>query len=66
MCMLHWICGHTRRNRVQNGDINDRLGPIEENIVQHRLGWFEHVQQRPPEAPMCSGILRCNSDEKKR
>ena len=32
MHMLHWICGHTRRDRVQNDDIRDRLGvePIEE------------------------------------
>ena len=30
--MLRWICGHTRRDRVQNDDIRDRLGvePIEE------------------------------------
>jgi hypothetical protein len=31
MCMLHWICGDTRRNRVRNDDIRDILGvaPIE-------------------------------------
>ena len=39
MRMLRWICGHTRRDRVQNDDIRDRLGvaPIEEKLVQHRL-----------------------------
>jgi hypothetical protein len=26
MCMLCWICAHTRRDRVQNDDICDRLG----------------------------------------
>ena len=26
MYMLRWICGHTRRDRVQNDDIGDRLG----------------------------------------
>ena len=31
MHMLRWICGHTRRDRVRNDDIRDRLGvaPIE-------------------------------------
>ena len=37
--MLRWICGHTRRDRVRNDDIRDRLGValIEEKLVQHRL-----------------------------
>jgi hypothetical protein len=26
MCILRWICGHTRRDRVRNDDICDRLG----------------------------------------
>ena len=36
---MFWICGHTRRDRVRNDDIRDRLGvaPIEEKLVQHRL-----------------------------
>ena len=35
--MLCWICSHTRRDRVRNDDIRDRLGvaPIEEKFVQH-------------------------------
>ena len=43
--MLRWICGHTRRDRVRNHDMRDRLGvaPIEKKLVQHRLRWFEHV-----------------------
>jgi hypothetical protein len=64
MCMLRWCCGHTRRDRVRNDDIRDRVGvaPIEENfffdnqieekLIQHRLRWFGHVQRRPPEAPV--------------
>jgi hypothetical protein len=57
--MLRWICGHTRRDRVRNEDIRDRVGvaPIEEKWVQHRLRWFGHVQRRPPEAPVRSGVL---------
>ena len=59
MCMLRWICGHARMDRVRNDDIRDRLGvaPIEEKLVQHRLKWFGHVQWRSSEAPVRSGIL---------
>jgi hypothetical protein len=39
MHMLQWICGNTRRDRVRNDDIRERLGvaPVEEKLVQHRL-----------------------------
>ena len=39
MHMLRWIYDHTRRCRVRNDDIRDRLGvaPIEEKLVQHQL-----------------------------
>jgi hypothetical protein len=58
--MLRWFCGHTRRDRVRNEEIRDRIGvaPIEEKFIQHRFRWFGHVQRRPPEAPMCSGVLK--------
>ena len=57
--MLRWFYGHTRRDRVRNEAIRDRVGvvPIEEKLTQHRLRWFGHVQQRPPEAPVRSGVL---------
>jgi hypothetical protein len=44
--MLRWICVHTRRDRVRNDDIRERLGvtPVEKKIVQHRLRWFGHMQ----------------------
>jgi hypothetical protein len=37
--MLHWLCGHTRKDRIRNDDIRDKLGvaPIQEKLVQHRL-----------------------------
>jgi len=65
--MSCWICGHTRRDRVRNDDVRDRLGvaPIEEKLVQHRLRWFRHVQQRPPEALVRSGILSQDSNMKR-
>jgi hypothetical protein len=45
---------------VRNEDIRDRVGvaPIEEKLVQHRLRWFGHVQRRPPEAPVRSGVRK--------
>ena len=65
--MLRWICGHTRRDRVRNNNIRDRLGValIEEKFIQHRLRWFGHVQRRPPEAQVRSGILNQNSNVKR-
>jgi hypothetical protein len=59
MRMLCWICGHTRKDRIRNDDIRDKLGvaPIQEKLVQHRLRWFGHIQRRPPEASVRSGIL---------
>ena len=59
MRMLRWICGHTRRDRIRNDDIRDKLGvaPIEEKLVQHRLRWYGHVQRRPLDAPVRSGVL---------
>ncbi|KAF8666011.1 hypothetical protein HU200_053900 [Digitaria exilis] len=53
MQMLRWSCGYTRRDRVRNEDIREkvRVAPIEEKLTQHRLRWFGHVQRRPSEAP---------------
>jgi hypothetical protein len=58
--MLHWCCGHTRRDRVRNDNIRDKLGvaPIEDKLIQHRLRWFGHIQWRPLEAPVRSGVLK--------
>lgn len=66
MCMLHWICGHTR-GRVQNNDICDKLAvaPIDEKVVQYRLRWLGHIQRRPLNAPMHSGIPSHDSNVKR-
>ena len=34
-------------------------------LVQHRLRWFGHVQRRPPDAPVRSGILSQDSNVKR-
>ena len=59
MQMLRWFCGHTRRDRVRNEIIRDRVGvaPIKEKLTQHRLRWFGHVQRRLSEAPVRNGVL---------
>jgi hypothetical protein len=60
MHMLRWIYGNTRKDRVQNNDIRERLGvaPVEEKLMQHRFEWFGHIQRRSAEAPVCSGVIR--------
>jgi hypothetical protein len=57
--MLRWICGHTRRDRVRNDDIRERLQVtlVEEKLVQHRLRWFRHIQRRPTKALIYSGVI---------
>jgi hypothetical protein len=67
MRMLRWICGNTRRDRFRNDDICERLGvaPVKEKLVQHHLRWFGHIQQRPTEAPVRSGVIRQSDNEKR-
>jgi hypothetical protein len=64
MRMFRWICGHTRKDRIRNDDIRDKLGvtPIQEKLVQHHLRWFGHIQQRPPEASVRS-VLKIQEEE---
>jgi hypothetical protein len=68
MQMLCWICGHTRKDRIRNDDIKDKLrvASIKEKLVQHRLRWFGHIQQRPPETPIRNGILSRPENNKKK
>jgi hypothetical protein len=67
MRTLRWICDHTRRDRVQNDDIRERLevAPVEEKLVQHRLRWFRHIQRRLAEAPIRNEVIRQTGNEKR-
>jgi hypothetical protein len=67
MCMLRWICGHTRRDRVRNDNIRERLAvaPVDEKLVQHRLRWFGHMQRRPEETLICNRVITRTGNEKK-
>jgi hypothetical protein len=66
MRMLRWIRGYTRRDRVRNDDIRERLGvtPVEEKLVQHCLRWFGHMQRRPAETPIRNGVIRRTGNKK--
>jgi hypothetical protein len=62
-----WICGNTRRDRVWNDDIRERLGvaPVEKKFVQHHLRWFGHIQRRPTEATVHSGVIKWSGNKKR-
>jgi hypothetical protein len=66
MRMLRWICGHTRRDRVRNDDICERLGvaTVEEKLVQYRFRWFGHMQRMSAEAPIRNGVIRQTGNKK--
>jgi hypothetical protein len=66
-CILALDLWLYKKDRVLNDDISDKLGvaSIEQKLVQYRLRWFGHVQQRPQEAPVCSGILWRDSNRKR-
>jgi hypothetical protein len=66
MCMLRWICGHTRRDWVRKDDIHERrVVALVEKLVQQRLRWFRHMQQRPAEAPIRNGVIRRIGNKKR-
>jgi len=39
MCMLHWMCGSMRRDKVRNEDIRTKIGiaSIKEKVRENRL-----------------------------
>jgi hypothetical protein len=41
------------------------VAPVDEKLAQHRLRWFGHIQQRPAEAPVHSGVIRRSGNEKR-
>ena len=61
------MCGHARKDRIRNEVICDSVGaaPTKEKLVQHQLRWFGHIQWRPLEAPVNSGILKAKENTRR-
>ncbi|XP_070032905.1 uncharacterized protein [Nicotiana tomentosiformis] len=55
--MLRWICGHTRRDKIRNNYIRDKVSvtPIDDKLRESRLRRFGYVKRRDPDAP----VRRC-------
>ncbi|KAL6575106.1 hypothetical protein OROMI_012391 [Orobanche minor] len=53
MRMLRWMCGHTKKDRLRNEVIREkvRVASIEDKMMENRLRWFGHVRRRPVDAP---------------
>ncbi|KAL6524293.1 hypothetical protein OROGR_016727 [Orobanche gracilis] len=54
MRMLRWMCGHTKKDRLRNEVIREkvRVASIEDKIMENRLRWFGHVRRIPVDAPV--------------
>ncbi|CAH9081006.1 unnamed protein product [Cuscuta epithymum] len=52
--MLRWMCGHTRKERLKNEIIRQKVGVahIEDKMQESRLRWFGHVGRRLSDAPV--------------
>ncbi|PHT40405.1 hypothetical protein CQW23_19259 [Capsicum baccatum] len=54
MRMLRWMCGHTRKDRVRNEIIQEKVGMalVEDKMQEVRLRWFGHVMRRGSDVPV--------------
>jgi len=54
MSMLRWMCSKTRRNKVRNEDIHNKIGvaSIAEMMRENRLRWFDQVRRRSTDTPV--------------
>ncbi|KAF3670597.1 Exosome complex exonuclease RRP44 [Capsicum annuum] len=56
MRMLRWMCGCTRKDRIRNEVIRDKVGvaSLEAKMGEARVRWFGHVMGRSTDAPVRS------------
>ena len=52
--MFMWICVNTRRDRIRNEEIRNKLGvsSIVDKMREYRLRRFGYVQRRPKDTPV--------------
>ena len=52
MCMLRWMCGNTRKDKVRNEDIRTKIDvtSIKEKMRENCLRWFGYVRRRLTDA----------------
>ncbi|XP_070007592.1 uncharacterized protein LOC107780245 [Nicotiana tabacum] len=57
MRMLRWMCGHTRKDKIKNEVIRDKVGvaSIEAKLPESTMRWFGYVKRRDIDDP----IRRC-------
>nr|XP_009802177.1 PREDICTED: uncharacterized protein LOC104247782 [Nicotiana sylvestris] len=48
MRMLRWMCGHTKKDKIRNEIIRDKVGvaSVEAKLRESRPRWFGHVRRR--------------------
>ncbi|XP_070045256.1 uncharacterized protein LOC142163875 [Nicotiana tabacum] len=57
MTLMRWMCGLTRKDRIRNEVIRDKVdvAPVEDKLQESRLRWFGHVKRRDTD----SLVRRC-------
>ncbi|XP_047267610.1 uncharacterized protein LOC124898038 [Capsicum annuum] len=57
MRMLRWMCGQTKKDRVRNEIIQEKVGmaSVEDKMREVRLHWFMNVMSKDDDAP----VWRC-------